>query len=155
MSTNHPLRPILTFAVLFVVVWLVLVVLSAVADAARILPPFVACNSEADEASGPHTFLSFSQEFPMKHKKDYTALALDIAAKTAAVANHLADDGEEPLSDDEGRVFAARALKKATPSLIASALRVDEEDVRTALTEIAAADADADADDAEPVADAS
>lgn len=89
----------------------------------------------------------------MKHKKDYTALALDVAAKTAAVANHLAEDGEEPLSDDEGRVFAARAIKRNTPRLIADALRVDEEDVRTALVEIAEAEEAADAD--EPVADAS
>ena len=73
----------------------------------------------------------------MKHKSGYNAFALLIAADTAEVANRMAEDGEEPLSDTEGRVFAARGLRKQKAAVIASALRVDEDDVRKVLAEMA------------------
>ena len=88
----------------------------------------------------------------MKHKSGYTDYTLSIAADTAAVANRLAEDGEEPLSETEGRVFTARGLRKQRVAVIASALRVDEEEVRKALAEIAE---EAAAEATEAVADAS
>lgn len=91
----------------------------------------------------------------MKHKKDYTALALTLAADTAAVANRLAEDGEEPLSDDEGRVFVARSLKRNRVRLIAEALRADEDEVRDALTALDAEKAAEAAEEVEPDAKAS
>ena len=91
----------------------------------------------------------------MKHKKQYAEFAFSMAADTAAVANRLAEDGEEPLSDDEGRVFLARSLKRNRVRLIAEALRADEDEVREALTALDAEKAAEAASETEPDAKAS
>ena len=91
------------------------------------------------------------------HKKALTSQAHTLVDDATKVANHLGEDGEEPIGDAISRPLVSRALKQLRCQIIARAVGCDADDVKTALAELAAdaVAAAAEDDDEDAVADAS